>query len=74
MARHFQYKVEVHFKEIILDGYNFKKGFHSFKWDFNAPDIENEVVCIEFIEKFPDHLNDREPFDLVKTCQVYSHS
>ena len=65
VARHFQYKVEVFFKEIILDGplgktkYAIRIEFqkrgsphvHSFIWIFNAPNIENEATYIEFIEK-----------------------
>ena len=66
MAKHFQYKVEVFFKEIILDGllgktkyyaiyieFQEKGGphFHWFIWIFNAPNIENESAYIEFIEK-----------------------
>ena len=65
MARHFQYKVELFFKEIILDGpleenkYGIRITFqergspyvHSFIWIFNAPNIESEAAYIEFIEK-----------------------
>ena len=66
MVRHFQYKVEVFFKEIILDGplgktkyYAIRIEFqergsphvHSFIWIFNAPNIQNETAYIEFIEK-----------------------
>ena len=57
VARHFQYKVEVFFKEIILDGplgktkyYAIRTEFqergsphvHSFIWIFNAPNIEKQ--------------------------------
>ena len=47
--------------------------------DFNAPNIQNEADYIEFIEKIinaqlPDHLNDPELFELVKTYQVHAHS
>ena len=43
--------------------------------DFYAPNTENEVVYIEFIEKtinaqLPDHLNDLQLFNLVKTFQA----
>ena len=43
---------------------------HSFIWIFNAPSIENDAACIEFIEKttnaqLPNHLNDPERFQLV---------
>ena len=43
--------------------------------DFYAPNTENEVVYIEFIEKtinaqLPDHLNDLQLFNLVKTYQA----
>ena len=66
MARHFQYKAEVFFKEIILGGplgktkyYAIRIEFqergsphvHLFIWIFNAPNIENEAAYIEFIEK-----------------------
>ena len=66
MARCFQYKVEVFFKEIVLDGpltktkyYTIHTEFqeidsphvHSFIWIFNSPNIENEAPYIEFIEK-----------------------
>ena len=45
---------------------------HSFIWIFNAPNIEHEAAYIEFIEKtinahLPNHLNDAELFELVKT-------
>ena len=94
MASHFQYKVEVFFKEIILDGplgktkyYAIRTEFqergtsifHSFIWIFNAPNIENEVTYIEFIQKrinsqLSDHLSDPKLFELVKTYQVHTHS
>ena len=66
VARHFQYKVEVFFNEIILDGpygktkyYAIRIEFqergsphvHSFIWIFNAPSIQNEADYIDFIEK-----------------------
>ena len=66
VARHFQNKVEVFFKEIILDGWLGKTKYytisiefrergglhvHSFISVFNAPNIENETGYIEFIEK-----------------------
>ena len=66
VARHFQYKVEVFFKEIILDGpygktkyYAIRIEFqergsphvHYFIWIFNAPSIQNEADYIDFIEK-----------------------
>ena len=66
MARHFHYKVEVFFKETILDGplgktkyYAIRIEFqergsphvYSFIWIFNAPNIENEAAYIEFIDK-----------------------
>ena len=48
-------------------------------WIFNAPDIENEAIYIEFIEKIinvqlPNYLNDPELSELVKTYQVHIHS
>ena len=63
MARNFQYKVEVFFKKIILDGplgktkhhaMRRKRGNphdHSFIRIFNASNIQNETAYIEFIEK-----------------------
>ena len=47
----------------------------SFVWIFNTPNIENEAAYIEFIEEsinsqLPDHLNDPEPFELVKIYQT----
>ena len=66
LARHFQYKVEVFFKQIILDGPLGKTKYyaiciefeergsphvHSFIWIFNAPNIQNETAYIEFIKK-----------------------
>ena len=65
-ARHFQYKVDVFFKDIILDGplgktqhYAICMEFqergiphiHSFIWILNPPNIEDEDVYISFIEK-----------------------
>ena len=67
VARHFQYKAEVFFKEIIIDSpldkteyyaisIEFKEicrpHVHSFIQIFNAaPNVENEVAYIELIEK-----------------------
>ena len=66
VSRHFQYKIEVFFKEIILDGLLGKTKYyairiefqergsphvHSFIWIFNASNTENETAYIEFIEK-----------------------
>ena len=66
VARHFHYKVEAFFKEIILDGplgktkyYAIRIEFqergsphvYSFIWIFSAPNIENGAAYIEFIEK-----------------------
>ena len=47
--------------------------------DLNSPNIQNKDAYIEFIDKtinaqLPHHLNDRELFELVKTCQVHAHS
>ena len=65
MARHFQCKVEVFFKEIIPDSPLVKtklyairiefqeKGIphvHSFIWIFSVPNIENKAAYIDFIE------------------------
>ena len=66
VARHFQYKVEVFFKDIILDGalgkttyYAIRIEFqerrsphvHSFIWILNPPNIRDEAAYISFIEK-----------------------
>ena len=66
VARHFQYKVEVFFKEIIIDSplgktkyyairIKSKEGssphVHSFIWILNAPDIQNEAAYIKVIEQ-----------------------
>ena len=66
VVRHFQYKVEVFFKQIKLDGILGEKQcyailieyqerssphVHLFIWIFNAPNIENEAAYIEFTEK-----------------------
>ena len=66
MARHFQYKIEVFSKEILLDGLLGKSKYyavrielhergtshaHSFIWIFNIPNIENETFHIECTEK-----------------------
>ena len=62
MARHFQYKVKVFFKEIILDGVLGKAEYyvvhiefeerwcphvHLFIWIFNAPNIQKEGAYID---------------------------
>ena len=51
---------------------------HLFIWIFNAPNIQNEVDYIGFIEKtintqLPDHSNDPELFELVKIYQVHAY-
>ena len=66
MARHFQDKDEVFFKETIFDVPWSKTKYyaihiefqerdnqhvHSFIWIFDAPNIENEAAHIEYIEK-----------------------
>ena len=66
VARHFQYKLELFFKEIILDGslgrakyYAIRIEFqergsphvHSFIWIFSAPNIQNKAAYVDFIEK-----------------------
>ena len=67
VARHFQYKVEVFFKEIIIDGPLGKTNYyaisiefqergsphvHSFIWILNAPNIQNEAAYHEAAIKF----------------------
>ena len=66
VARHFQYKIEVFFKEIIIDGpfgktkyYVLRIEFqeigsshvHLFIWALNAPNIQTETAYIKFIEQ-----------------------
>ena len=92
VTRHIQYKVEVFFEEIILDDktkyyatrITFQERSHShvysFIWIFNTPNIQNEDVYFEFLEKtinvqLSDHLNDPDPLELVvKTYQGHAHS
>ena len=47
-----------------------------FIWIFHAPNIQNEDANIASIEKtinaqLPDHLNDSDLFESVKTCQFH---
>ena len=66
VARYFQHKVEVFFKEIILDGTLEKTKYyairivfqerdrpyaHSFVWIFNAPNVETEAAYTGFVKK-----------------------
>lgn len=66
MTRHFSYKIEIFFREIIIDGplrktkcyvigIKFQERSsaptHSFIWIFNASNIENETAYIDFIKK-----------------------
>ena len=66
VARHFQYKVEVFFKDIIFDGPLGKTKYyaiciefqergsphvHSFIWILNPPNIQDEAAYISLIEK-----------------------
>ena len=66
VARHFQYKVEIFSKEIILDGPLGKTKYYAIRIEiqksdsphvysfiriFNGPNIENETSYTEFIEK-----------------------
>ena len=65
VARHFQYKVQVFFKELILDGplgktkyYALHNEFqergsphvHAFIWILDAPKIENKFAYLAFVE------------------------
>ena len=76
MARHFQYKVEVFFRETISDAlFGEIKNYavciefqergsphaHSFIWIFNAPNIENDPAYIDFIHKV---INTQLPYHL----------
>ena len=82
VARHFQFKVEVFFKEVILNGPMGKTIYyaisfelqerssphvHSFIWIFNAPNTQNETACIEIIEKT---INAQLP-DHLKDLELY---
>ena len=66
VARHFQYKIEVFFKKIIIDGPLGKTKYyakctefqersgphvHSFMWILNGPKIQNEAAYIKFFEQ-----------------------
>ena len=65
VARHFQYKAEIFFKDIIIDGPLGKTKYalriesqercsphvHSFIWIPNAPNIKNEAAYVKFIEQ-----------------------
>ena len=65
VARHFQYKVQVFLKELILDGplgktkyYALRIEFrergsphvHAFIWILDAPKIENKFAYLDFVE------------------------
>ena len=65
-ARHFQYRIELFFKEIITDGPLGKTKYYairielqergsphvsSFKWIFNTPNIQNETTYIRLLSK-----------------------
>ena len=66
VARNFQYKVEVFFKDITLDGPLGKTKYyanhiefqgrgsshvHSFVWILNPPNIQDEAAYISFVKK-----------------------
>ena len=65
VARHFQYKIQLFFKELILDGrlgktkyYALRIEFqergslhvHAFVWILDAPKIENKFAYLDFVE------------------------
>ena len=71
VARHFQYKVELFFKEIIIDVPLGKTKYYaisiefqergsphvnSFIWILNAPNIQNEATYHEAAMKLPSRL------------------
>ena len=86
MVRHFQYKVEVFFKEIILDGSLEKTKYYAICIEIHFQCIQTETTYSEFIEKIikkleklrekllSDYLKDLELLELVKTYQVHTHS
>ena len=62
-------------KNILCYSYSEERGslhVHSFLSIFNALNVENEAVCIEFFKPL-DYFNDQDLFDLVKTYQVHAH-
>ena len=85
VARYFHYKVELFFKEIVLDGsfwntkyYSFCINFqercgprvHSFIWIFNTQNIHNETAYIEFIANI---LNLQFPEILIRFTLIQEH-
>ena len=89
VARHFHCKVEILFKEMILDGplgnteycalQRDSPNVHSSVWIFNELNIHDETAYTEFIEntlnaQWPEPENEPGLFELVKTYQICSHS
>ena len=85
-ARHFQDRVEIFFKTIILDGILGKVKYHaihihSFLWKLDAPILHKNNVdeYVRFVESIvkafvPNEVTDQYLFQLVRTYQVHSHS
>ena len=93
-ARYFQHKAEMFFIEMVFDGqlgktkyYGLRiefqergsQHFHSYFLIFNAPNVNDETTCIDFIEntlnaQFPEPENEPELFELAKTYQIHSYS
>ena len=88
VARHFKYKVQVFFKELILDralgktkyyALRIERGrrhVHVFTWILDASKIENEPAYLAFIENSMNSLSDaqNQPEMLIKMFQIHSHS
>ena len=83
LARHFQYRVEVFFKEIVLDEFQFRDSphIHSFLWIINAPvltkDTKDEfAIVIDQIIKveLPHPTQQPDLYKFVKTNQKHSYS
>ena len=84
VARHFQYKVDVFFKEIVLDCpikmsfiLNFKKEVAHMRMHSNGFSVhqilkmklptQSSLKKKKISAQLPDHLNDSQLFELVKT-------
>ena len=73
MAKRKYYAIRIEFQE------RGRPHVHLFISIFNRSNIEYEVAYIELIEKaiyaqLPNHLNNPEIFELVKTFEIHTHS
>ena len=89
IAINVQYKVEISFKEIVLDGSLGKTKYYalrieshervSLQWTFNSPNIQDETAYTNFIEntvnaQLPESENAPDLLELAKPYQIHSHS